>query len=51
LSVKKISLSVSLLLLAAVLGLGAGCAKKPDDAKIADDVQSKFSQESGLSGK
>src|SRR6266852_5973807 len=50
-SVKKISLSVSLLFLAAVLGLGAGCVKKPDDAKIAGDIQSKFGQDSGLSGK
>jgi hypothetical protein len=50
-SVKKISLSVSLFFLAAILGLGAGCVKKPDDAKIAGDIQSKFSQDSGLSGK
>ncbi len=48
---KKISLSVSLLFLAAVLGLGTGCVKKPDDAKIAGDIQNKFSQDSGLSGK
>ena len=48
---KKISQSVSLFFLAAVLGLGAGCVKKPDDAKIAGDIQSKFSQDSGLSGK
>jgi hypothetical protein len=50
-SVKRISLSVSLFFLAAILSLGAGCAKKPDDAKIAGDIQSKFSQDSGLSGK
>jgi hypothetical protein len=50
-SVKKISLSVSLFFLAASLGLGAGCAKKADDAKIAGDIQSRFSQDSGLSGK
>jgi hypothetical protein len=49
--VKKISLSVSLFFLAAILGLGAGCAKKPDDAKVAGDIQTKFSQDSGLSGK
>ena len=48
---KKISLSVSLAFLAVVLAVGAGCAKKPDDTKIAGDVQSKFSQDSGLSGK
>lgn len=34
-----------------VLGLGLGCAKKPDDAKISSDIQGKFSQDSGLSGK
>jgi len=49
--VKRISLSVSLFFLAAILSLGAGCAKKADDAKIAGDIQSKFSQDSGLSGK
>src|SRR5579864_3857245 len=37
--------------LAVVLSLGLGCAKKPDDAKISSDVQSKFSQDSGLSTK
>lgn len=39
------------LLLAIVLGMAAGCARKPDDAKISADVQSKFSQDSGLSSK
>ncbi|SPF45475.1 putative Transport-associated protein [Candidatus Sulfotelmatobacter kueseliae] len=37
--------------LAIAVGLGAGCAKKPDDAKISGDIQSKFSQDSGLSTK
>src|SRR5258708_7986440 len=50
-SVKNISLSVSVFFLAVILGLGAGCSKKPDDAKIAGDIQSKFGQDSGLSGK
>ena len=50
-SVKKTSLYVSLFFLAVVLVLGAGCVKKADDAKIASDVQGKFSQDSGLSGK
>jgi len=31
--------------------LAVGCAKKPDDAKISSDIQSKFSQDSGLSAK
>ena len=39
------------LLLAIVLGMGAGCARKPDDAKISSEVQSKFSQDSGLASK
>ena len=40
-----------LLLMAVILGLGAGCARKPDDAQISSDIQSKFSQDSGLSVK
>jgi hypothetical protein len=28
-----------------------GCARKPDDAKISSDIQSKFSQDSGLASK
>ena len=48
---KKISLSVSLFFLAAILGLGAACTKKADDATISSNIQSKFSQDSGLSGK
>ena len=46
--------SSSLLLrfvLVIVLSLGVGCTRKPDDAKITSDVQSKFSQDSGLSTK
>jgi hypothetical protein len=31
--------------------MGAGCARKPDDAKISSEVQSKFSQDSGLASK
>lgn len=41
----------SLFLLAVILGVGAGCAKKPDDAQISSEIQNKFSQDSGLSGK
>jgi hypothetical protein len=39
------------LLLTSFLALTSGCARKPDDAKISSDVQSKFSQDSGLSTK
>jgi BON domain len=48
---KTRSLSVSSLVLAIVLGMGLGCARKPDDAKISSEVQGKFSQDSGLSSK
>ena len=47
----KTSLFVSSFVLAIILGLGMGCAKKPDDAKISSDIQAKFSQDSGLSTK
>lgn len=46
---KKRSVFVSSLLLAILVG--AGCARKPDDGKISSDVQSRFSQDSGLSSK
>jgi len=39
------------LLFSLSLVLEIGCAKKPDDAKISGDIQSKFSQDSGLSAK
>lgn len=39
------------LLFSIFLVLELGCAKKPDDAKISSDIQTKFSQDSGLSSK
>ena len=42
---------VSSFLLAVILSFGSGCAKKADDAKISSDIQTKFSQDSGLSTK
>jgi hypothetical protein len=48
---KTKSLWVSFLVLAIALGMGMGCARKPDDAKISSEVQGKFSQDSGLSSK
>jgi BON domain-containing protein len=48
---KRVTLFVSSFLLAAILILGSGCAKKADDAKISSDIQTKFSQDSGLSTK
>jgi BON domain len=35
----------------AFLAGSVGCARKPDDAKISSEVQSKFAQDSGLSSK
>ena len=43
--------SQSIFALAIILGLAVGCAKKADDAKISSDIQTKFSQDSGLSTK
>ncbi len=48
---RKNAAILSTSLLTVVLLLGAGCAKKPDDAKVSSDIQSKFSQDSGLSTK
>src|SRR5579864_8642004 len=48
---KRLSPHLSLCVLAVIIALGASCARKPDDAKISSDIQSKFSQDSGLSGK
>jgi hypothetical protein len=42
---------VLVFLLAAVLASSVGCAKTPNDAKISGDIQSRFSQDSGLSSK
>jgi hypothetical protein len=47
----KINSLLFCFILAIVLGMGSGCAKKPDNAKISSDVQGKFSQDSGLSSK
>ena len=38
-------------LFAIFLSLASSCVRKADDAKISSDVQNKFSQDSGLSGK
>ena len=37
--------------LALLFALSVACARKPDDAKISSEVQSKFSQDSGLGAK
>jgi hypothetical protein len=48
---KKKSPLILTFLFVIILGLGLGCAKKPDDAKISSEIQDKFSQDSGLSAK
>lgn len=48
---KQPSLLMTSFLLAILLGLTVGCAKKADDAKVSSDIQSKFSQDSGLANK
>jgi hypothetical protein len=48
---KNISRSFSPFFLAAILLLGVACSKKPNDAQVSTDVQTKFSQDSGLADK
>ena len=48
---KQISFPLTSFILAAILTSSLGCVKKPDDAKMSSDIQSKFSQDSGLSTK
>jgi hypothetical protein len=48
---KRPSLCVCSFVLVMILGLGVGCASKPDDAKVSSEIQSKFGQDSGLSTK
>ena len=48
---KRAPLIISSCVLAIILAITVGCAKKPDDAKISSDVQGRFSQDSGLSTK
>ena len=48
---KRTSLWLFSAILATILAFGVGCASKPDDAKVTSEIQSKFSQDSGLSTK
>src|SRR5579872_3606084 len=48
---KKTYAVVYSFILAAILLVGVGCAKKLDDAKMSSDIQSKYSQDSGLASK
>ncbi len=47
----KLSLRLSSLALVIIAGLSLGCARKPDDGTISSEIQSRFSQDSGLSTK
>lgn len=48
---KRNSPLITTLFFAIILGLGVGCAKKPDDTKISSEIQDKFTQDSGLATK
>jgi hypothetical protein len=48
---KRTSLLFLWLVMALLLGVGIGCGRKHDDAKISSEIQGKFSQDSGLSAK
>ena len=43
--------SLIAVILTFVLSMAVGCSKKPDDAKISSEIQTKFSQDSGLGSK
>jgi len=45
----KKTFRISVLLI--VIGLGVGCSRQPDDAKITSEIQNRYSQDSGLSSK
>ncbi len=48
---KKRSVIVSSFVVAAILMMGVGCAKKANDAQMTTDILQKYSQDSGLSQK
>ena len=39
------------ILLASILAIGVACSKAPDDSQVTSQIQSKFSEDSGLHGK
>ena len=47
----KFSLYVTAIMLAAILTVGVGCTKAPNDAQLASDIQTKLASDSGLQGK
>src|SRR5579864_7363780 len=50
-SMKKTSQRFYLILFAISISVALACGRKPDDAKISSEIQTKFSQDSGLSSK
>jgi len=47
----KFSLYVTAIALVAILALGVGCTKAPNDAQLTSDIQNKLVADSGLQGK
>ena len=47
----KLSLYVTGITLLAILTIGVGCTKAPNDAQLTSDIQTKMATDSGLSGK
>jgi hypothetical protein len=47
----RVRFQIASLVLLTVLGVAAGCARKPDDAKITSAIQASFNGDSGLQGK
>src|SRR6185295_15244377 len=47
----KLSLYVTAIVLVAILTVGVGCTKAPNDAQLTSDIQTKLASDSGLQGK
>ncbi len=47
----RLSLYLSVVMLLAILTVGVGCTKAPNDAQLSSDIQSKLVSDSGLQGK
>ena len=47
----KLSIYVTAIMLIAILTVGVGCTKAPNDAQLTSDIQTKLATDSGLQGK
>ncbi len=47
----KLSLYITAIMLVAILTVGVGCTKAPNDAQLTSDIQTKLASDSGLQGK